>query len=171
MDPAVEPLDARLLVDLINEFSHATRLAASESELAYPEIYGNEIAHSTTLDLVRAADQLFEVFAAAPDPAEVVDQLNNIFGRSSMTLGVVTDGRSIARQHTIKSDAPAIAAAGALTLAEIVERQGVSRLGMCAALDCTDVFIDRSQRGNRSYCSTTCNTRTRVRRLRERERQ
>lgn len=171
MDPVVEPLDARSLVDLINEFSHATRLAASESELEYPEFDGHEIAYSTTLDLIRAADQLFEVFAAAPDPAEVVDQLNNIFRCSAMILGVVTDGRSVARQHTIRPDAPAIAAAGALTLTDIVERHGVSRLGKCAALDCTDVFIDRSQQGNRAYCSTTCNTRTRVRRLRERERQ
>ncbi len=164
----VEPLTITTLVELVNEFSDATRRAAAETAQPYPDAIGGEAPTRSRTELIDAANRLFEIFKAAPDPNTVAQHLDLIIRESSLTVAVAFDGESISRELVAGSQT-LTAAAGALTILEVVERRGPSRLGICEASNCADVYIDGSQQGARKYCSNTCNTRMRVGRLRQRE--
>ncbi len=155
------------IVALVNEFSGPTRRAADRPRATTAVTRGRPWP---TVDVERAADQLFGVFRAAPVQREVARRLDRIFQAATVYLSVeVIDGR-VDRRHTTPSTEAVPAVAGALGLLEIIEAIGTERLGCCAAANCTDVFIDRSPRGNRRFCSPTCHTRERVARHRRHHR-
>jgi predicted RNA-binding Zn ribbon-like protein len=58
----------------------------------------------------------------------------------------------------------------AMGMAQVVCRYGRERLGICAAEDCADVFVDTSRNRSRRYCSETCASRTTVSAYRARQR-
>jgi predicted RNA-binding Zn ribbon-like protein len=64
-----------------------------------------------------------------------------------------------------------VQSACAVSLAEMVTRQGWNRIGTCAGRDCVDVFIDDRGRTARRYCSPSCLNRAKVRAYRAREAQ
>jgi len=47
---------------------------------------------------------------------------------------------------------------------------GWTRLGLCAAEDCQDVFVDTSRNSSRRFCSETCASRAGVAAYRSRQR-
>jgi predicted RNA-binding Zn ribbon-like protein len=57
----------------------------------------------------------------------------------------------------------------AMGMAQVVCRYGRERLGICAAEDCADVFLDTSRNKSRRYCSDTCASRTTVSAYRARQ--
>lgn len=63
-----------------------------------------------------------------------------------------------------------VSVVAAMGLATVIVDQGVGRLGVCAALDCHDVFLDTSRNKSRRHCSTTCSTRENVAAYRMRHR-
>ncbi|GAA1079935.1 CGNR zinc finger domain-containing protein [Nocardiopsis metallicus] len=73
--------------------------------------------------------------------------------------------------HYRPDDLPAhrqIAALVAVGTALHLTGRGMSRLGRCAARDCTHVYADFSRNGRQRYCSSVCGNRDAVRRHRVR---
>lgn len=159
----VAPLPTDQLVSLVNRFSTPTRRAAGRDRSVVSAADGWALA-----DVERAADELFGVFRAAPDSGEVARRLDRILQAATVHLSVDAVAGGVVRRHATPSREAIPAVAAALGLLEVVETAGVDRLGCCAASGCTDVFVDRSPRGNRRFCSTRCHTRDRVARHRRR---
>ena len=69
------------------------------------------------------------------------------------------------------SDAVAwIGANAAIGLAHFVAEHGAGRLGICAASDCDDAFVDESKNGTKQCCSAKCTRLENVRAFRARQR-
>jgi predicted RNA-binding Zn ribbon-like protein len=55
-----------------------------------------------------------------------------------------------------------LAVVGAMGVASVIGHFGFDRLGICAADDCLDVFIDTSRNRSRRYCAESCSSRMNV---------
>lgn len=168
---SAEAIDRGWIVDLVNEFSAATRVAAGESCDPYQDILGridtpDLAAAIQDDDLADIADELFTVFNASPDPRSVAEQLDGMIqsGRPQLRVEGV---EQVERVYLIDKSSSPLKVAAALSLLSFIEANGIERLGTCAAKNCIDVFIDRSQQRSRTYCSLTCQTRERVARHRQ----
>lgn len=125
--------------------------------------------------LRRFQRELRPVFEAgeAGDTRAVVDGLNELMVRHPITplisdhdehhlhLHVATDHASVAELLVGES---------LLGLAKLVCDLGPSRLGVCSATPCTNVFVDTSPNQSRRYCSERCSSRANVAAFRARQR-
>ncbi len=171
-EPAADP---NWVVDLINEYSMPTRAAAGELGNAPSAITGGppEIDDLSPADLVAVANGWFEVFRAAPDPVAISDAVNQLLANAQPMIGATSDGAIVSAAVDFAdsaTDSEQLSARGALALLEIVAEIGAARIGICRAENCVDVYIDRSPRRNRRFCSQLCQTRERVQRHRKRAR-
>ncbi|HEX2240591.1 MAG TPA: CGNR zinc finger domain-containing protein [Actinomycetota bacterium] len=64
-----------------------------------------------------------------------------------------------------------VAAATAMGLATVISTYGFDRLGVCAADNCKDVFVDMSRNKSRRFCNDICCTRMNVAAYRARAKQ
>lgn len=67
--------------------------------------------------------------------------------------------------HAIDFDAPLderIVVETALAMVDLIRADELSRLGICAADDCTDLVLDMSRNRCKRFCSTRCSNRTAV---------
>jgi len=165
-----ESIELGWIVDLINEYSGPTRRAANESNKQYPELHKqpNAPAVASALhqgELIETANGLLTVFAASPNPQAVAEQLNRFLAHGQPQLTAVAND-SVERGYLIDRSRSPLLVASALVLLDFIETHGTERLGCCAANNCADVYIDHSQRRNKTYCSQTCQTRERVARHR-----
>jgi predicted RNA-binding Zn ribbon-like protein len=55
-----------------------------------------------------------------------------------------------------------LAVVGSMGVASVISHFGFDRLGVCAADDCLDVYIDTSRNKSRRYCDDTCSSRVNV---------
>ncbi|MHB1473583.1 MAG: CGNR zinc finger domain-containing protein [Dermatophilaceae bacterium] len=109
--------------------------------------------------------------SVAGDGAEVVRRLNELLnthpvrprvsGHDESTWHLHVNDESAAVAETLTSEA-------LLGLAILVTEVGATRLGRCAASNCTNAFVDTSANSSRRFCSTRCATRTNVAALRRR---
>ncbi|WP_395659520.1 CGNR zinc finger domain-containing protein [Nocardioides sp.] len=118
--------------------------------------------------------ELRPVFEAGRDDrvADVVGGLNGLMARHPLTprisdhdpshlhLHVATDHASVAEQLVGES---------LLGLATLVCDLGPDRLGVCAAVPCTQAFVDTSPNRSRRYCSERCSSRANVAAFRARQ--
>ncbi|CAI9416911.1 CGNR zinc finger domain-containing protein [Nocardioides sp. T2.26MG-1] len=117
--------------------------------------------------------ELRPVFEAgtAEDADAVVERLNELMARHPVTprisghdgdlhLHVATENASLAELLVGES---------LLGLATLVCDLGPNRLGECAALRCTAVFVDTSPNQSRRYCSERCSSRANVAAFRARQ--
>ena len=161
------------LLECVNEYSTATRHAADELEKPLPPLRpGGPPGVSTLSDreVVAVADCWFEVFRAAPDVGAVASALNGLLASAEPAVVAVSEDGSVRSEIQLSPSADPttrVAAWGAIVLLDVVATIGVDRIGLCTGRRCIDVFIDRSPRHNRRYCSELCQTRERVRRHRD----
>jgi predicted RNA-binding Zn ribbon-like protein len=160
----VDKITMACIVDLINEYSDATRTVAGESDDPYPPLEQFDTFDATLSELVDLANDLHRVFAR-PDRAVVL--LNSRADHLRLSHRLAPDGQLTWTRHATSHR---IAAGASATLIDFVGQHGSDRLGTCDAHACVDVYIDASQGKNRSYCSDRCHTRTRVARWRARRR-
>jgi len=165
-----ESIELDWIVELINEYSDLTRRAANKSNKPYPELHKqpNAPAVASALhqgELIETANRLLAVFAASPNPQAVAEQLNRLLAQGDPQLTAVVNN-GLERGYLIDRSRSPLVVASALVMLNFVETHGIERLGCCAANNCADVFIDHSQRRNKTYCSQTCQTRERVARHR-----
>jgi predicted RNA-binding Zn ribbon-like protein len=100
----------------------------------------------------------------APDENSAAVIINRLI-QDAKTSPYLTDHDGHWHMHYTSMQAPISDRIGAIcgmVLAAVVERYGIERLGICAAEDCGDVFIDTSRNRSKRFCNDTCSSRTNV---------
>ena len=118
--------------------------------------------------------QLRPVFEASArgDEQDVVERMNALLAKHPITpyiaghdaqswhLHVADCGSSVA--HLLTTEA-------LIGLTAVICELGATRLGICQAPRCTDVFVDTSPNRSRRYCSDRCSSRANVAAYRARQ--
>jgi predicted RNA-binding Zn ribbon-like protein len=118
-------------------------------------------------DLRRAFEE-----SAAEDGQGVVDVLNELLERHPITPRIADHNPANLHIHVANkaaSVADLLIAESLLGLANLVCDLGPTRLGVCAAAPCTNVYVDTSPNKSRRYCSERCSSRANVAAYRARQ--
>jgi predicted RNA-binding Zn ribbon-like protein len=131
-------------------------------ELMTTNVFSGRIdGDETELREVRQARaQIRAVWTLARD--EAVEAVNRML-REAHALPYLTrhDG-SDWHMHATEPDAPLaerIRVEAALALIDVIRMNETSRLRVCAADDCTGLFVDLSRNGSKRFCSVRCGNR------------
>lgn len=119
---------------------------------------------ATTAALVRSV-------ALAESQADVLERLNELLALAR-PRPYATDHDGALHLHFARPDAPALeqlTTTVAMGLSQVVVQHGWQRLGVCAAENCDDVYVDTSRNASRRYCSNTCASRSTVAAYRARQ--
>ncbi|MEV0896050.1 CGNR zinc finger domain-containing protein [Actinoplanes sp. NPDC049802] len=164
---AEEALD--FVVALANTAPGASRTGDDElatidqlRELLGRYVYSGRVDHDQAeLDAVRSTrDLLRSVWTLDRDDA--VDAVNRML-REARALPYLTrhDG-SDWHIHATEPGAPLaerIRVEAALALIDVIRMNETGRLRVCAATDCTGLFLDLSRNGSKRFCSVRCGNR------------
>jgi predicted RNA-binding Zn ribbon-like protein len=124
--------------------------------------------------LRRLQRELRPVFEAseASDAAAVVAGLNELMARYPITPRISDHDPSALHLHVAATSSVAELLVGEslLGLASVVCELGPTRLGVCSAAPCTNVYVDTSPNQSRRYCSERCSSRANVAAYRARQR-
>jgi predicted RNA-binding Zn ribbon-like protein len=110
--------------------------------------------------------------SAAGDAQGVVDGLNELMVRHPITPQVSNHTPGHLHIHVAsksQSVAELLVGESLLGLANLVCDLGPTRLGICAATPCTNVYVDTSPNQSRRYCSDRCSSRANVAAYRARQ--
>ncbi len=136
--------------------------------------------HTSVVDrdaavLRRFVKELRPVFEAsnARDEHAVVEQLNALLAKHPVTPYIA--GHEPGRWHMHVADQQSsvselLIAESLMGLSTLVCDLGATRLGVCDASNCTNVFVDTSPNQSRRYCSDRCSSRANVAAYRARQR-
>lgn len=128
--------------------------------------------------LRRFVKELRPVFEASNDGDEtsVVSELNALLAKHPLTPYIAGHGAPTGegRWHLHVADqqssvAELLVAEALMGLANLVCDLGATRLGVCDASPCTNVFVDTSPNRSRRYCSDRCSSRANVAAYRARQ--
>ena len=111
--------------------------------------------------------------SAEGDGATVVDLLNELMVRYPVTPRISDHAGDLHIHAASKSHSVAelLVSEALLGLANLVCDLGPTRLGICDASTCTDVYVDTSPNASRRYCSDRCSSRANVAAYRARQKQ
>jgi predicted RNA-binding Zn ribbon-like protein len=110
--------------------------------------------------------------SAGGDGADVVHRLNDLLSKHPIRPRVSGHDETSWHLHVNDDDASVaetVISEALLGLAILVTEVGATRLGRCAAENCSNAFVDTSANSSRRFCSTRCSTRTNVAALRRRK--
>jgi predicted RNA-binding Zn ribbon-like protein len=110
--------------------------------------------------------------SAEDDGQGVVDVLNALLERHPITPRIADHNPANLHIHVANkaaSVADLLIAESLLGLANLVCDLGPTRLGVCAASPCTNVYVDTSPNQSRRYCSERCSSRANVAAYRARQ--
>jgi predicted RNA-binding Zn ribbon-like protein len=110
--------------------------------------------------------------SAAGDGQAVVDGLNELMVRHPITPQISGHDHQHLHIHAAsktQSVAELLVGESLLGLANLVCDLGPTRLGLCAAAPCTNVYVDTSPNQSRRYCSDRCSSRANVAAYRARQ--
>jgi predicted RNA-binding Zn ribbon-like protein len=113
------------------------------------------------------------VASSADDAQGVVDVLNDLLERHPITPRIADHNPDRLHIHVANkaaSVADLLIGESLLGLANLVCDLGPTRLGVCAASPCTNVYVDTSPNQSRRYCSERCSSRANVAAYRARQR-
>jgi predicted RNA-binding Zn ribbon-like protein len=144
---------------------------------------GREWLHGQVVDkdvvaLRRFVRELRPVFEAsnAGDEQEVVGQINRLLAKHPVTPYIAGQGgpSGEGRWHMHVADRQSsvselLIAESLMGLSTLVCDLGATRLGVCDASNCTNVFVDTSPNQSRRYCSDRCSSRANVAAYRARQ--
>lgn len=125
--------------------------------------FAAELKESDMAEIRDVRERLREVFFAEDDQV-AVERLNRLLEELELSP-FLTDHDGHWHLHYAPDDTSVgrrAAAAMAMGLAAMVAEHGFSRVGICAAGDCSDVFIDTSRNQSRRFCGEGCSSRTNV---------
>ncbi|MDT0277398.1 CGNR zinc finger domain-containing protein [Blastococcus goldschmidtiae] len=114
---------------------------------------------------------LVRTVALAESQADVLDRLNELLALAR-PRPYATDHDGELHLHYARPDSPALeqlTTTVAMGLSQVVVQHGWQRLGVCAAENCDDVYVDTSRNASRRYCSNTCASRSTVAAYRARQ--
>jgi predicted RNA-binding Zn ribbon-like protein len=110
--------------------------------------------------------------SAAEDTQGVVDVLNALLERHPITPRIADHNPAHLHIHVANkaaSVADLLIGEALLGLANLVCDLGPTRLGVCAATPCANVYVDTSPNQSRRYCSERCSSRANVAAYRARQ--
>jgi predicted RNA-binding Zn ribbon-like protein len=110
--------------------------------------------------------------SAADDAQGVVDVLNGLLESHPITPRIADHNLANLHIHVANkaaSVADLLIGESLLGLANLVCDLGPTRLGVCAAVPCTNVYVDTSPNQSRRYCSERCSSRANVAAFRARQ--
>jgi predicted RNA-binding Zn ribbon-like protein len=124
--------------------------------------------------LRKFARELRPVFKASDvdDTRGVVDGLNKLMERHPITPRISDHDGADLHLHVATraaSVAELLVGEALLGLATLVCDLGPTRLGVCSATPCTNVYVDTSPNQSRRYCSERCSSRANVAAYRARQ--
>jgi predicted RNA-binding Zn ribbon-like protein len=124
--------------------------------------------------LRRFQKDLRPVFEAseAGDTTSVVDVLNELLERHPVTPMISAHDPAHLHMHVANRAASVselLISEALLGLATVVCDLGPSRMGVCSATPCTNVYVDTSPNQSRRYCSDRCSSRANVAAYRARQ--
>jgi len=126
----------------------------------------DQVVARDTRVLRRFQKELRPVFEASNADREtaVVDRLNGLLGKHTVTPYIAGPAGSWHLHVADRSSSVAelLIAESLLGLSTLVCDLGATRLGVCDASPCTDVFVDTSPNRSRRYCSDRCSSRANV---------
>ncbi|MCW2766814.1 MAG: zinc finger protein [Nocardioides sp.] len=111
--------------------------------------------------------------SAAGDVQGVIDGLNELMVRYPVTPRISDHDPAHLHLHVATKSASVaelLVGESLLGLATLVCDLGPSRLGVCSAAPCTNVYVDTSPNRSRRYCSDRCSSRANVAAFRARQR-
>jgi predicted RNA-binding Zn ribbon-like protein len=117
-------------------------------------------------------ERLRAVFLADEDDA--IRMLNDLLGDLGAAPYLSNHDGNPWHLHYSAHDAPIshrVGSGAAMGLATLLVEKGKSRLGVCQAENCGDVYVDTSRNRSRRYCDATCSTRVNVAAYRERQKE
>ncbi|KQY56658.1 MULTISPECIES: CGNR zinc finger domain-containing protein [unclassified Nocardioides] len=134
----------------------------SRREWLHSQTTEKDVAH-----LRRFADDLRPVFVASGDDdvKTVVAGLNDLLDRHPVTPMISDHDLGNLHLHVANRAASVselLVSEALLGLATLVCDLGPTRLGVCAASPCTNVYVDTSPNQSRRYCSDRCSSRANV---------
>ena len=110
--------------------------------------------------------------SAAGDSQAVVHGMNELMVRHPITPQISAHDPGHLHIHAAsksQSVAELLVGESLLGLANLVCDLGPTRLGLCAAAPCTNVYVDTSPNQSRRYCSDRCSSRANVAAYRARQ--
>lgn len=168
--PVVPEVALPWLVQFVNEYSAEPRAVRGQAAAPYRDLHDGQPDAARAVsehDRVVLADTLWPLFTDV-QPADRAAPLNALLAAGALTPQL--DAAGAAQWHSPHTDPAAVLAAGcAAAMLRAVHAHGWHRLGVCAGVDCVDVFIDQQRRTARRYCSATCLNRARIRAYRARQ--
>ena len=123
----------------------------------------DEIGERDVEQIKLVRERLRDVFFT--DEPGAIKRLNTMLRDLGSTPQIVAHDGHPWHMHYASPDAPIahrIASGAAMGLAMLITEQGYSRLGVCTAENCLDVFVDTSRNRSRRYCDSTCSTKVHV---------
>lgn len=163
--------DQDWVIWFINEFADETRRLSGETGGPYPGLDEHRGTPAGLLDVdeaacVMAANKAFAVARAGPDLTAIARALGALFAGDHDVSPTIIDGEIVLTFGS--ADEPDLDAEIGRRLVDLLADSTVHGLGLCDEHHCVDVFVDRSRRRNRRFCTTTCQVRARVARHRAR---
>jgi len=149
-------------------------VAALQAHLADREWLVPQCTDRDCMLLRKFQRELRPVFeaSAADDTAGVVDGINDLLARHPITPRIASHDEHGLHLHVAtrsQSVAELLVGESLLGLANLVCDLGPTRLGVCAASRCTNVYVDTSPNQSRRYCSDRCSSRANVAAYRARQ--
>lgn len=164
----------QLAVDLANTgYDEPAGLAAFLD--AHREWFASRTRLRLTPDertVVAALARRVRAVVEADGEEQVIDRLNALLAGADVHPRVTNHDGSL-HVHYSRAGATALeqlTTTVAVGMALLVMDAGWSRLGICGAEDCQDVFVDTSRNNSRRFCSETCASRAGVAAYRARRR-
>ena len=135
----------------------------------------DKVVERDAATLRRFQRELRPVFEASNDRDQqaVVDQLNALLGKHPVTPYIAGHEPGSWHMHVAdrsSSVAELLIAESLMGLSTLVCDLGATRLGVCDATPCSQVFVDTSPNQSRRYCSDRCSSRANVAAYRARQR-
>lgn len=121
------------------------------------------VTEADLAELHTVREGLEKVFYA-PDESTAAARLNRLLGDYEVKP-YLTDHDGRWHLHYAPEDTPVgrrVASQVVMGLAALVADFGFERVGICAAHDCGDVFVDTSRNRSRRYCNELCSSRANV---------
>lgn len=169
-----------LAADLVNEYAIAPRREDGRDHDPLPDLDAFLADHGVgpgaagpadARAVVRLADRLFSIFAAS-DTSAAVAEVNRLLAEGRALPWISGhDGSDWHLHYGPAQPSPVgrLTVTAAMGLAAVLCDDG-SRLGVCSAHECRDVYVDTSRNARRRYCSQGCANRAHVAAFRARRR-
>jgi predicted RNA-binding Zn ribbon-like protein len=139
-------------------------IAALDAFVAQWEITGSRARDQAELDAVRALrPRLAQLWEMTED--EAVGLVNELLRDGSALPQLVKHDGWEYHIHATSPDAPLAARMAvdvAMGFADVIRTGELSRLRVCAALDCDNVLVDLSKNRSRRFCGLACANRVNV---------